>query len=184
MAQVSASCGVIHRMWRRLIFSTASVIERQLYLSFQFVSEDLSGQTAKMNVTDGRGAHWNVKWGHEVLPSIFCTPPAWACGYVAEPEYFVLKGHIEGLHGLTRARSRVSRDGSFENARFQLRSDVPKYLKGLSLAVGRQPIPGTRELQGLKILTLLVSNADAKNVNLGVLEDDSTGIRLATFMER
>src|SRR5262249_11177137 len=38
------------------------------------------------------------------------------------------------------------------------------------------PFLGTRELQGLKILTLLVSNADAKNSNLGVLEDNSTGM--------
>jgi hypothetical protein len=150
--------------------------ERQPQPPFQFVSEDLSGHTAKMNVTDGRGAHWNLKWGHEVLPSTFCTRLAWACGYVAEPEYFVQQGHIEGVHGLKRARSRVSRDGSFENARFQLRSDVPQYLEDYRWQWDDNPFLGTRELQGLKILTLLVSNADAKNVNLGVLEDDSTGM--------
>jgi hypothetical protein len=150
--------------------------ERQPQPPFQFVSEDLSGSTPKINITDGRGAHWNLKWGHEVLPSTFCTRLAWACGYVAEPEYFVQHGSIEGVHGLKRARSSVSPDGSFENARFQLRSDVPKYLQGNRWRWDDNPFLGTRELQGLKILTLLVSNADAKNVNLGVLEDDSTGM--------
>jgi hypothetical protein len=150
--------------------------ERQPQPPFQFVSEDPSGSTPKLNVTDGRGAHWNVKWGHEVLPSTFCTRLAWACGYVAEPEYFVQQGHIEGVHGLKRAKSHVSPDGSFENARFQLRSDAPKYLKDYRWQWDDNPFQGTHELQGLKILTLLVSNADAKNVNLGVLEDDSTGM--------
>jgi hypothetical protein len=149
--------------------------ERQPQPPFHFVSEDLSGHTAKINVTDARGAHWNLKWGHEVLPSTFCTRLAWACGYVAEPEYFVQQGHIEGAHRLTRARSRVSRDGSFQNARFQLRSEVPRYLKDYGWRWDDNPFLGTHELQGLKILTLLVSNADAKNVNLGVLQDDSSG---------
>jgi hypothetical protein len=150
--------------------------ERQPQPPFQFVSEDQSGSTPKINVTDGRGAHWNLKWGHEVLPSTFCTRLAWACGYVAEPEYFVQQGHIEGVHGLKRAKSHVSPDGSFENARFQLRSDAPKYLPGYRWRWDDNPFLGTHELQGLKILTLLVSNADAKNVNLGVLKDDSTGM--------
>ena len=149
--------------------------ERQPLPPFRFVSEDLSGTTPKVNITDGRGAKWNLKWGHEVLPSTFCTRLAWACGYVAEPEYFVRWGHIDGVRGLTRAKSRISSDGSFENARFQLRSDFTKYLKTYRWKWKDNPFLGTHELQGLKLLTLLVSNMDAKNVNLGVFEDDSTG---------
>src|SRR5262249_25640619 len=94
---------------------------------FQFVNEDISGTTSKINVTDGSGALWNVKWGKEAKASTFCTRLVWACGYFVEPEYFVASGRVEGAHGLNRARSHISNDGSFVNARFQLRSGSPKY---------------------------------------------------------
>jgi hypothetical protein len=55
---------------------------------FEFVDEDLSGTTPKINVTDDRGQNWNVKWGEEAGPSTFCTRLIWACGYHAAPEYF------------------------------------------------------------------------------------------------
>src|SRR5262249_23115750 len=88
-----------------------------------------------------------------------------------------------------RASSRISDDGSFENARFQLRKTSPKYLEGYSWAWTNNPFSGTRELQGLKILVLLVSNWDTKdgrdaverkggrlgNTNLAIFEDNSSG---------
>src|SRR5262245_3781428 len=68
--------------------------EHQPRPPFQFVDEDNSGTTAKINVVDSRGAKWNIKWGNEVLPSAFCSRLAWALGYVAEPEYYVAQGRI------------------------------------------------------------------------------------------
>lgn len=49
------------------------------------------------------------------------------------------------------------------NGRFQLRSDSPKYLPGKGWTWLDNPFVGTRELQGLKILVLLVSNWDTKD---------------------
>jgi hypothetical protein len=138
---------------------------------FYFIEEDMSGTTPKINVRDDRGVIWNLKWGAEASASIFCTRLAWACGYVTEPEYFVALGQIEGVHGLTRAKSHVSRDGSFTAARFQLRSGRLKYLKDRRWKWADNPFLNSQELQGLKLLTLLVSNMDAKNVNLGVFAD-------------
>src|SRR5262245_51267259 len=103
---------------------------RQPQPPFQFVDEDMSGTNPKINVTDSRGMNWNVKWGEEARPSTFCTRLLWACGYFAQPEYFLTEGRIDGVHGLRRARPRVSKDGSFVNARFQLRSDWPQYMYG------------------------------------------------------
>lgn len=153
---------------------------------FRFAAEDLSGTSPKINVIDGSGAAWNVKWGHEVKPSIFCTRLIWACGYYAEPEYFVPSGHVEGIPSLKRAGGHISHDGSFVNARFQLRSGVPKFLDGRSWSWTANPFLNTHELRGLKILMLLVSNWDAKdardlksesstNTNLGIFEDGSPG---------
>jgi hypothetical protein len=118
----------------------------------------------------------------------------WACGYFGEPEYFVSLGRIEGVSGLKRAGSHIRHDGSFVNARFQLRSGVPRFLDGKSWAWTNNPFLGTTELRGLKILMLLVSNWDAKdardmstaaqprgnmNTNLAIFEDNSTdNIRL------
>ena len=156
---------------------------------FRFVKEDLSGTRAKVNVVDARGVNWNVKWGHEAHSSTFCTRLLWALGYFVETEYFVARGRIEGVHGLKRAKSRIDDYGEFEEARFQLRSDSPKFLAGQSWTWLDNPFVGTRELQGLKIVMLLVSNWDAKDSrntikqggqrvmdsNLGVFEDSSTG---------
>src|SRR5215471_17951889 len=77
-------------------------IERRPQPPFHFVSEDTSGTSPKVNVTDSRGVHWNVKWGHEPSASTFCSRLLWACGYLAQPEYFVPQGRIEGVHNLER----------------------------------------------------------------------------------
>ncbi len=163
--------------------------ERRPEPPFLFVGEDRLGTSSKINVTDGRGRSWNVKWGREVSASIFCTRLLWACGYFTEPEYFVASGRIEGAKGLKRAGSRLSHDGSFERARFQLRSDTPKFLEGRSWTWAENPFVGTHEFQGLKILMLLLSNWDAKDArdfvnapggsrmdsNLGIFLDELTG---------
>jgi hypothetical protein len=148
----------------------------------------MSGTIAKVNVIDSRGTNWNVKWGDEAHASTFCSRLVWACGYFAETEYFLAHGRIDGAHGLKRASSRISDDGAFKNARFQLRKTFPKYLEAYSWAWPDNPFSGTRELQGLKILVLLVSNWDTKdardaeekrgkleNTNLAIFEDNSSG---------
>jgi hypothetical protein len=150
---------------------------------FQFVNEDLSGTNPKIDVTDVRGRSWNVKWGEEVGPSTFCTRLIWACGYHAVPEYFLAEGRIEGVLGLKRARAWVSKDGSFVNARFQLRSDSPKYLHGQHWTWKKNPFLGTAQIQGLKILILLVSNWDPKTTNLSIFEDYSTGNRRRLYVD-
>jgi hypothetical protein len=150
-------------------------IHRQPQPPFQFVDEDMSGTNPKINVTDSRGMNWNVKWGEEASPSTFCTRLVWACGYFVQPEYFQREGRIDGVHGLKRARSRVAKDGSFENARFQLRSDWPQYIYGEHWKWTENPFIGTHEFQGLKILVLLVSNWDPKEANLSIFEDNNGG---------
>jgi hypothetical protein len=159
---------------------------------FRFVSEDMSGTTPKINLSDSRGANWNVKWGREAQASAFCTRLLWACGYYVTPEYFVESGRIENVRDLKRAKSKVAKDGSFENARFQLRSGLPKYLRGQSWTWTKNPFAGSRELNGLRLLLLLVSNWDAKDArdivsdpdggfqmdtNLAIFADDSSGAR-------
>jgi hypothetical protein len=164
--------------------------ENQPQPPFQFVDEDMSGSNPKVNVTDSRGIAWNVKWGPEGRSSIFCTRLVWACGYYVEPEYWVEQGKIEGAHGLNRVFPRISsKDGAFKHARFQQRSGVPKYLDGYGWKWADNPFVNTPQLQGLKILLLLVSNWDNKDArdyagflgrsymdsNLAIFEDNRNG---------
>lgn len=142
---------------------------------FEFVNEDSSGTSKKINVTDARGRNWNIKWGHEPRPSVFCTRLLWALGYFVETEYFLPKGRVNDVHDLKRAAVKVSEDGSFIDARFQWRTDSPKYLKGQHWTWSKNPFVGTHQLQGLKIISLLVSNWDTKEPNLSIFEDNSTG---------
>ena len=133
-------------------------------------------------------------------PSPFCTRLAWACGYVVETEYFVARGQITGAHGLTRAAGYVKGDGSFADARFQLRTDKPKFLTDHNWTWTSNPFAGTPQLNGLKVLVMLLSNWDTKDArdmtnpgpagqtgtadsNLAIFEDsDAAGPRYLFFV--
>lgn len=130
---------------------------------FQFVEEELSGTTPKVKVKDSKGGAWVVKFGEEAKPSTFATRLAWACGYTVEVEYLIARGQITGVRGLKRAAAWVQKDGAFSDGRFQLRSDRPRFITGHNWAWTSNPFLGTRELNGLKILVMLLSNWDTKD---------------------
>jgi hypothetical protein len=131
---------------------------------FTFVEEDKGGTNPKIKVTDASGRTWGVKWGSEVSGEVFASRMVWAAGYHVEPNYFVPSGKIVGAKGLSRAKKYVQSDGSFKDARFEFKE------KGISKATDKQswrwdknPFVGTRELNGLKIMVMLVSNWDPKD---------------------
>jgi hypothetical protein len=130
---------------------------------FTFTEEDFSGSTPKVKVKDAAGRTWVIKFGDEASPDTFCTRLAWAMGYYVEPEYYVAEGTIEGVKSLQRARKEVDSAGRFHSGRFQLRSREPKYLKTVDWSWSDNPFQGTPELNGLKILMMLLSNWDDKD---------------------
>ncbi len=133
---------------------------------FQFEEEDSGGTNPKIKVTDASGRRWGVKWGTEVKSEVFATRIAWAAGYFVEPAYFVARGRIDGIPsgGLDRARKFVATDGSFTDARFELREENVEKLKDeQSWAWNSNPFVGTKHLNGLKIVLMLVSNWDSKD---------------------
>jgi hypothetical protein len=132
---------------------------------FTFIEENLSGSNPKVDVKDANGNKWGVKWGSEVNAEVFATRLAWAAGYFVEPDYFVAHGRIIGVTGLSRAKKYVSSDGSFTDARFEMKKG-----KGIKKLDGEQswrwdqnPFVGTRELNGMKIIMMLTSNFDNKD---------------------
>ena len=131
---------------------------------FTFLKEDEGGTNPKIEVKDATGRTWGVKWGSEVNAEVFASRIAWAAGYFVEPTYFVPSGKIVGARNLDRAKDFVAADGSFTNARFELKEKgIVKLKDEQSWRWDRNPFLGTKELNGLKIVVMLVSNWDSKD---------------------
>lgn len=132
---------------------------------FRFVEEHLDGSQPCLSVRDRRGLVWRVKWGNEVNSETLATRLAWAAGYFVEITYFVPEGRIEDVADLQRAAICLDEHGQFHNARFELdERDVTKHFEEHSWAWNDNPFVGTRELHGLKIVMMWLSNWDAKDV--------------------
>ena len=132
---------------------------------FQFIEEHASGSSPCVSVRDARGRSWRAKWGAEVHTETFAARIAWAAGYFVEVNYFVPSGRIHGAETLQRARPCIDQNGTFSDARFELdERGVVKHFDEHSWAWNDNPFVGTRELNGLKIVMMLVSNWDNKDV--------------------
>jgi hypothetical protein len=135
---------------------------------FQFIDEDFKGTNPKIRVRDAKGDQWVVKFGSENHSDVFAPRLLYACGYIAQASYFVANGVITGVTELKRAKPFISKDGRFVDARFKLRdhkSFVPTEYRTWSWV--NNPFLGTHELNGLKILMMLMSNWDAKDAREG-----------------
>jgi hypothetical protein len=146
---------------------------------FTFVEENLSGSNPKVKLRDANGVQWSVKWGSEVNAETFATRLVWALGYFVEPAYFVPRGKIEGASGLKRANKVIASDGSFTDARFERQKEkgVKELDEEQSWSWVDNPFVGRAELNGLKILVMLLSNWDNKDVR-----DVKRGSNTAIFL--
>jgi hypothetical protein len=132
---------------------------------FHFVEEHDTGSQPCVTVRDAAGREWRVKWGQEVHTEVLGTRLAWALGYFAEPSYFLAHGRIDGASELERARDCIDEQQRFTDARFELSEQgVEKHFDAHGWAWHDNPFVGTHELNGLKILMMLVSNWDNKDV--------------------
>jgi hypothetical protein len=144
---------------------------------FEFVEELMTGSHPCVSVRDATRRLWRVKWGDEAKPEAFCVRFAAACGYFAEVTHYVASGHIEGVTMLTRARPLIGEDGSFTEARFELEDrSVRMRFDEYSWAWHDNPFAGTRQLDGLKIVVMVLSNWDSKD-----RRDVSRGSNTAIF---
>src|SRR3954469_21880664 len=163
--------GVRHRLWRDPgvvegldIDGGPGGREQAPKAPFQFIEEHSSGSQPCVSVRDANGRRWRVKWGQEVPCETFAVRLAWACGYYAEITHLVAAGSIDGVNALTRAASSVDASGGFTAARFELDDpEVEKLFEEHSWSWTDNPFVGTRELAGLKVLLMLISNWDNKD---------------------
>jgi hypothetical protein len=144
---------------------------------FEFVEEVKTGSHPCVAVHDARKRLWRVKWGYEAKPEAFCVRFAAACGYFAEITHYLPSGRINGVTEVTRAREMIGEDGSFTDARFELEDrSVRMLFDEHSWAWHDNPFVGTRQLDGLKIIVMLLSNWDSKD-----RRDVSRGSNTAIF---
>jgi hypothetical protein len=133
---------------------------------FEFLEEPASGSQPCLSVQDARGRRWRAKWGPEARVETFAVRFAWACGYFAEITHFIASGRIDRVpETRTRTRDCVEwPDGTFIDARFEAdEPHVRKFFEEHSWAWDDNPFVGSRELSGLKIVVMLLSNWDSKD---------------------
>jgi len=135
---------------------------------FEFIEEDLKGTNAKIKVRDAKGDQYIVKFGGENHSDVFAARLLHAVGYLAQPTYFVASGVIAGVHDLRRAKAFLGKNGAFTYARFKLRDHkMFAHVDEQTWSWNNNPFLGTQELNGLKILLMLISNWDAKDARDG-----------------
>ncbi|MFN7999050.1 MAG: hypothetical protein U0Q18_35845 [Bryobacteraceae bacterium] len=150
---------------------------------FRFLKEDTTGSSPKLTVKDAHGRNWSVKFGAEVIPECFAARFITALGYLGEPAYYVGTGRIEGAQNLKRVRRVVAKDGTFAKARFELRGERDlEFIEGRAWSWTDNPFRGTHELDGLRIVMMLLSNWDAKDARDG--DESNTGVFRWTDGER
>jgi hypothetical protein len=130
--------------------------------TFTFVRRSTSGTSKKIIVKDDKGKEWTVKFGSEARPETAATRIVWAMGYHVDEDYFVKRAHIEGWP-----------EGDALNVRFERSHNGYKEI-GLWNWESNS-FKGTRELDGLKVLMVLLNNWDLKNDNNKVLRYHKDG---------
>ncbi len=133
---------------------------------FAFIEESSSGSYPRIRVSDAKGVKWTVKFGPDVNGEVFATRIAWAVGYFVDPAYFVRSGKIDDLGDLTRSREFIKPDGGFVNARFERQRErgVVTLKDEQSWSWVKNPFVGSKELNGLKVIMMLVSNRDNRDL--------------------
>jgi hypothetical protein len=128
-----------------------------------FVKESKGGgYSTKFRVKDAAGREWVAKLGKEAQSETAAVRLLWAVGYVTEINYLAPCVRIANAPKPPKDVERCV-GGGFANVRFEAR---PKSVKRLDeWKWDDNPFKGTRELQGLKTLMVLINNWDIKDSN-------------------
>ena len=134
---------------------------------FTFVKEELTGESAKFDVTDARGVTWVVKVGPEAQAETVSSRLIWSMGYFADEAYYVDRAEIKNLPKLSRGQEFIEKGSVVRGARFEpKRKDIAR---GENWDWEENPFVKTRELDGLKVLMVLLGNYDTSIRNNRVL---------------
>ena len=125
----------------------------------EFIKEEKAGYNKKYRIKDGSGHVWVAKLGREARPETAAVRLLWALGYKTEINYLV-------------PEITIPTKGTFKNVRLEMRPDDVKRLEGWKWK--DNPFIGTKELQGLKMMMILMSNWDAHDIQNKVIDVGDT----------
>jgi hypothetical protein len=112
---------------------------------------DKSGYSRGYDVKGPDGREWDIKVGNEVQSEIVLSRILWALGYHQPETYYVTDWQLTGTW-----------EHEGEPARFRLESD---HENDGEWAWRENPFTGTRQMQGLVAINLLLNNHDLKTSN-------------------
>jgi len=135
---------------RNLLLGPGGARMRPNVRRLTFLKEEKGGFSTKYRVRDAAGRVWVAKVGKEAQSETASTRLLWAAGYMTEITYLVPRVHIPGK-------------GTFQNVRFEARPENVE--REGDWKWEQNPFIGTRELQGLKVLMVLLNNWDIKDEN-------------------
>lgn len=166
LASASALFAQTARTGRNVMWEPVNISSRDLFAGpgsdamrpdlsrIEFIEEEKSGHNKKYRIKDGSGKIWVAKLGREARPEVAAVRLLYGIGYKTEVNYFVPSITIPGK-------------GTFENVRLEAR---PANVERLDEWKWKEnPFVGTKELQGLKIMMVLMSNWDVLDLQNKVL---------------
>ncbi len=136
--------------------------DREPGTEFTFVKESDSGTSPKFDVRDERGVAWKVKLGEEAKTETAAARLLWAAGYIVDEDYYRPTLRVAGLTRLARGRDFVTNGDTVTSAR--LERDTPDQ-GSVTWSWYDNPLVGTREFNGLRVMMALVNNWDLKEIN-------------------
>ena len=163
---------------RRNLLYGPGAIDLMPQAPFTFVEEDKSGESPKFDVRDARGDLWTVKLGPEAQAETVSTRLVWAVGYFAEEAYYLDEVAVDNLPRLSRGQDYVA-GNIVRGARFEPKRTGMK--RGQPWGWQNNPFEDTRELNGLKVLMILLNNFDAHSGNNRIIYVDSPRGREARY---
>ena len=123
----------------------------------KFLKEEKSGHNKKFRISDANGKIWVAKLGREARPETAAVRLLYGLGYKTEISYLVPSLTIPGK-------------GTFTNVRLEARPDDVKRLGEWKWRAN--PFIGTRELQGLKMMMVFMTNWDVLDLQNEILQVD------------
>jgi hypothetical protein len=146
---------------------------------FTFVEEVKKGESPKFKVRDARDVEWSVKLGPEAQAETVATRLVWAVGYFAEEAYYFDEVKLENIPRLSRGREYVI-GRTVRGARFEPRRKGVE--EGPEWSWRDGPFEDSREMNGLKVLMILLNNFDARKGNNHILYAETPAGREARYV--
>ena len=121
----------------------------------EFIKEETDGHNKKYRIKDGSGRVWVAKLGREAQPETAAVRLLYGLGYKTEVNYLVPSITIPGK-------------GTFKNVRLEARPDEYERLEEWKWK--DNPFVGTKELQGLKMMMVFLTNWDVLDLQNKVVD--------------